>query len=241
MFDENFSFDTARSPSLRSTKASSTRDTSRSVSPCSPISPFSAPPGFSVTDLAASFATQRLHGRAQICYDSCEAYAANDDDAGWVIHSSIEEAEASPLARTRTYPPRPARPHSPSQRLQRQLNSRLLCSTSHHRDISALVAQMVESNEQCSISPPEAMSAPAAVDDEGYDSSDGSYSGSSLTPVQSHSHSRRSSLAASKQRLEYRRSSDITKAAGACVTKGARFRKDKKHSRKPSTADRLSS
>lgn len=239
MFDENFGFGTARSPSLGSANASSTRDTSRSVSPCSPISPFSPPPRFSVTDLAASFAGQRLHRRSQICYDSCEAYAADDDDAGWIVQASIDEDETSPLSRTQTFQ-RPARPHSPSQRLQRQLTSRLLCSASHHRDISALVAQMVESNEQCSISPPEAMSTPAVVDDEGYDSSDGSYSGSPLTPVQSNTQTRRSSVAASKQRLEYRRSSDITKTAGACVSKGTRFRKDRKPPRKESVAEGVS-
>jgi len=223
MFDENFTFDASRSPSLDSSNAPSTRDTSRSVSPCSTMGPFPLPT-YSVTDLAAHFADQRLRTGSQICYDSCEAYANNDDEASWSVEPSIEDADTAiaPVSRSRRSVQRPARPHSPSQRLQRQVNARLLCTSSHHRDIAALVSRMVESKQQCSVSPPQAIAptAEAAQEDEGYDSSDGS------TAVQS----RRSSVAVNGKRVDHRRSSDM-RASGACVSKSVRFRRDRVHSR----------
>jgi len=225
MFDENFTFGAPRSPSLDSSKSSSTRDTSRAVSPCSPTGPF-PPPSFSVTDLAAQFAGSRLRRDAQICYDSCVAYANNDDDAGWSVEPSIEDADLASTSRSRASPQRLSNSHSPSQRSRRQANAGLLCSSSHRHDIAALVARMVDSNEQCSISPSQdTISSTAALeDDEGYNSSDG------FSPIQT----RRSSLAPIKQRSEYRRSSDM-KTTGACVSKSARFRRDKGHLRKRSS------
>jgi len=222
MFDENFTFDTSRSPSLDSSNAPSTRDTSRSVSPCSPMGTFPQPT-YSVTDLAARFADQRIRTGSQICYDSCETYA-NSDDAGWSIEPSIEveDADIASISRSRTFPQRFTRLHSPSQRQQRQVNARLLCTSAHHRDIAALVSRMVESKEQCSVSPPQAIAPTTAVapEDEGYDSSDG------FTAVQS----RRSSVAVGSRRVENRRSSDM-KTTGACVSKAVRFRRDPGHSR----------
>lgn len=216
MFDENFSFDSPRSPSIDSNSNTlSTRDTSRSVSPCSPTGPFT-PPRFSVTDLAASFANSRLRHDSQICYDSCESYANMDDDAGWEIPAA-EENDFPEVARSRTFP---SRPHSPSRRMQRQVNTRLLCSMSHAKDIASLVSRMVDCKEQCNVSSGTATS--SIEEDEGYNSSE-------TTLCQS----RRSSMAPSKvsrSGLEYRRSSDF-KTTGAYVSKAMRFRKDKKHKR----------
>ena len=215
MFDENFSFDSPRSPSIGASTTGTT-DSSRSVSPCSPAGPF-PPPRYSVTDLAAQFADQRLRREAPICYDSCEAYANNDDDADWAI-PPIEDDDYNLLSRSRTFP---QRPQSPSRRVQRQLNTRLLCSASHHRDIAALVTRMVDSNEQCSITPP-GSTTPTRVehDDEGYSSGN-----EPALPT-----SRRSSVATARTRPEFRRSSDY-KSGGTCVSKNIRFRKNDSHRR----------
>ncbi|KAK1040910.1 hypothetical protein LTS16_010025 [Friedmanniomyces endolithicus] len=206
MFDDNFTFDTARSPSLDSSNAPSTRDTSRSVSPCSTVPPFPCS-RFTVTDLAAQLADQRIHTDSRIRYDDCEAYAANDDDAGWTVMPSIErEAGVAPLRHSSTSTRQPSRPHSPSQRSQRQANARLLFTHSHRQDIAALVARMVQSKEQCSVSSSESLALTSTItEDEGYDSSDGS------TSV----HSRRSSVA-NARRKESRRGSEV-KSSGACV------------------------
>ncbi|KAF7189014.1 hypothetical protein HII31_09637 [Pseudocercospora fuligena] len=211
MFDANFTFDTPRSPSLDSTSHTiSTRETSRSLSPCSPTGPY-PPPRFSVTDLAASFASSRLRHDSQICYDSCEAYANNDDDAGWEIPR--DDVDLAPVSRSRTLP---ARPHSPSRRMQRQANTRLLCSTTHTKDIEALVSRMVACQDQCEVNSDSA-SPTIEVDDEGYDSPDANQS-------------RRSSIAVQKTRFDYRRSSDM-RATGARVNKTVRCKKDQKHRR----------
>lgn len=217
MFDENFSFDTPRSPSIGSS-STATRDTSRSVSPCSAASPF-PPPRFSVTDLAAQFADQRIHKQSRICYDSCESYANLDNDEDWSIPSA-ENDDYSTLSRSRTFP---QRAHSPSRRTQRQVNSRMLCNVSHHRDIAALVARMVDSKEQCSVSRSDSF-VPVAADedeDEGYNSfEDSEMAGTS----------RRSSLAALATRHDVRRASN-TSRTGACVSKAIRLRKDNHHKR----------
>ncbi|KAK1059700.1 hypothetical protein LTR74_012431 [Friedmanniomyces endolithicus] len=206
MFDDNFTFDTARSPSLDSSNAPSTRDTSRSVSPCSTVPPFPCS-RFSVTDLAAQLADQRLHTASRIRYDDCEAYAANDDDAGWTVMPSIErDAGIAPLRQSSTSTRQPSRPHSPSQRSQRQANARLLFTHSHRQDIAALVVRMVQSKEQCSVSSSESLALTSTItEDEGYHSSDGS------TSV----HSRRSSVA-NARRKESRRGSEV-KSLGACA------------------------
>lgn len=216
MFDENFSFETARSSSIDSnTNTLSTRDTSRSVSPCSPTGPH-PPPRFSVTDLAASFATSRLRHDSQICYDSCDSYANMDDDAGWEI-PAVEGPDFPELSRSRTSP---HRSHSPSRRLQRQINARLLCSMSHAKDIASLVSRMVDCKEQCTVTSP-GNATPSIEEDEGYNSSENAMS-----------QSRRSSMAPARVRsgLEYRRSSDF-KTTGAYISKATRFRKDRKHKR----------
>ncbi|KAK5170958.1 uncharacterized protein LTR77_004102 [Saxophila tyrrhenica] len=208
MFDENFSFESPRSPST--TSSSATRESSRSVSPCSAASPF-PPPRLSVTDLAVQFAGQRLRKEATICYEPCDAYANTDgDEDGWAI-PSLEDSDGSRLlSRSRTYP---RRAQSPSRRMQRQVNTRLLCSTSHHRDIAALVSRMVESSDQCSIAPPGSLT--PTHEDEGY-SSDNDEQMSGLSA------SRRPSLAMSKSR------SDLRRGSRASVSKDVRFRKNEK-------------
>jgi hypothetical protein len=204
MFDANFTFDTPLSPTLTSSTSESTsetRDTSRSVSPCSSAFP---PARFSVTDLASQFADSRIRNDSRIFSDPCEAYANMDDDADWSI-PSIEEADvaAEPLSRSKTFPS--ARGYSPSRRIRRQENTRLLCSTSHRRELAALVSRMVERNEQCSITPPE-------TEDEGYNSAGD----------MSISKSRRSSVAMAK--MSMRRNGDV-RGSGCCVSKDVRFRK----------------
>lgn len=211
MFDTNFTFDTPQSPSLDS---SHTRDTSRSVSPCSPAAPF-PPPRFSVTDLAAFFASSRLRHDSQICYDPCEAYANTDDEAGWEIPQ--DDSGSTPFPPTRTMP---SRSHSPSRRVQRQVNTRLLCSAIHTKDIEHLVSRMVDCKEQCEVRS-DSVSQIVEADDEGYDSPDANQS-------------RRSSVAVQKTRLDYRRPSDM-RATGARVSKAVRCKKDQKHRRIRST------
>jgi len=229
MFDENFSFDPSRSPSLDSSNSPSTRDISPATSPCSAAVASYPPPRFSVTDLAAQFADQRIQHTSRICHDTCEAYANLDEDAGWQIEPepSIEDVAACgprhPRSRTSHTAQRPpTRPHSPSsQRQHRQISARMLLNPAHHRDIAALVSRMVASNDQCSVSSSAAPDRlpPAVVideDDEGYDSSDAP--------------SRPSSLAAPppRPRLDYRRSLDMRSTmTGACVSKSARLRKDR--------------
>ena len=215
MFDENFSFDAPRSPSINSSTAA-TRDSSRSVSPCSPARPF-PPPRFSVSDLAAQFADQRIRKESQICYDSCKSYANLDEEADWTI-PSLEDNDCNALSRSKTFP---QRPHSPSQRSQRQVHTRLLCTPSHHRDIASLISSMVDSEDQCYTTSAEAITPPAEQEDEGYNSSGDS---------EMMDASRRSSTVAMSSRILVRRASDMSRT-GACVSKSIRVRKDKNHRR----------
>ncbi|EMF14070.1 uncharacterized protein SEPMUDRAFT_147907 [Sphaerulina musiva SO2202] len=242
LFDENFTFEPPRSPSSGSdtttttTSSFTTRDTSRAVSPCtsssSAGSAASPVPRFSVTDLAVDFASSRLRHEAQICYDSCEAYAnMDDDDASWEIPGSDDSNDSSSmtetLSRPRTLPPPPVlqRSYSPSRRMARQLNTRLLCSTSHAKDIAALVGQMVERKEHCNVVMMRSDSRMQRCDtnmnmsnnneDEGYDSGTG---GSTTTRLSSR---RSSSIFAVQQQqqqrprlVDYRRMSDLKLAAG---------------------------
>lgn len=244
MFDTNFSFGGgARSASLDSAASSSAPTSlSRSVSPCSELTAYPQPQ-FTVTDLAASFGRSRLRHEAQICYDPCAAYAATDDDAGWQLSddepvvASIETGTATSASRAAARTPR-ARAHSPTRRVQRQSNGRLLCSASHHKDIAALVSRMVARGDQCSVAAApgighgmlgEAAGAglmvpsTAADDDEGYDSSE------YFEPAP---RSRQSSSAMPRHRLEYRRSSEFKSTTGACVNKAIRLRKDRSRTRR---------
>jgi hypothetical protein len=229
MFDENFSFDASRSPSLDSSNAPSTRDTSRSVSPCSAVGPFPPPPAtFSVADLAAQFADSRIRQDSRVYNDPCEAYAAMDDDAGWVIEPATEvDIAIAPLAKSSTFPQRAPRQHSPSHRIQRQANARLLCTSSHRQEVAALVARMVQTQEQCSVASSESGSPISTIaEDEGYDSSDGA------TPVQS----RRSSIVPGVRRMESRRPSEAK--VNACVSKSIRFHRREKSLARVRSSDR---
>ena len=217
MFDKNFSFDGPRSPSIGSS-SSATRDSSRSVSPCSTSVPFPMP-RLSVTDLAAQFADQRIRKESAICYDSCEAYANNDSDAGWSI-PSMDEDDLQSLSRARTFP---MRAQSPSRRTQRQLNTRLLCSASHHQDVAALVARMVDEGVQCSITPSGSTSPTRTEDeDEGYKTASDV---DMVLPA-----SRRSSVAPVRPRMGSRTGSDL-RSGGAHVNKNIRQRKDRSYRR----------
>lgn len=210
MFDDNFSFATSsRTPSLVSLAESSTTEApTRSVSPCSPALPDE--PTCPMAHLAAQFASQRIRRDAHIIYDSCDAYAATDDDAGWTIDEPCEPECSRDLDFT-------LRSRSSSQRAQRQLNARLLCSsTAHQRDIAQLVTRMVETGDQCAILPSGSCLASSPTEDEGYDSD---------SPVPNEIQTR--------QTFDYRRASDM-RSSGISVSKTTRFRKARQDSRKKS-------
>lgn len=100
------------------------------------------------------------------------------------------------------------------------MNTRLLCSMTHAKDIASLVSRMVDCKEQCTVVSSGSAN-PSIEEDEGYDSGEISMPSS-----------RRSSMGPVKVRagFEYRRSSDF-KTTGAYVSKATRFRKDRRHKR----------
>ena len=117
----------------------------------------------------------------------------------------------------------PTRSYSPNRRLQRQANTRLLCSASHQDDITSLLSRMMDTN-QCNITGPEPRTSPLATtpieEDEGSDSTECT--------------SRRTSITNLKKGVEYRRASDMRRT-GASICKNGRFRtKDKAHARQRS-------
>lgn len=247
MFDENFSFGAfSRSPSWTSSRSSSTREPSRSVSPCSPLSAFPPPQGYSVTDLAADLDRQRIRPEARIHYQPCDSYAnTTDDDSAWDLPPISSDSEADStysgsinattcttgLSRVRAPP---ARSYSPTRRVQRQSGTRLLCASQHHaKDIAALVSRMVSSSEQCTVvPPPDAIPTQDEADDEGYNSAN---AGDELLTM-----SRRSTV--SRRDIDCRRAFDSRRNVGsAAIAKDIRFRsKDKNHRRHRSSGDKTS-
>ena len=246
MFDENFSFSGfQRSPSWTSTNSSSTREPSRSVSPCSPLSAFPPPQGYSVTDLAADLDRQRIRPEARIHYQPCDSYAnTTDDDSAWDIPPISSDSEAdstysgsisamtctASLGRGRAAP---ARSYSPNRRNQRQTATRLLCASQHHaKDIAALVSRMVASSEQCTVvPPPDSIPTQDEADDEGYNSAN---AGDELVTL-----SHRSTV--SRRDIDCRRAFDSRKIPGAAaIAKDIRFRgKDRAgHRRHRSSGDK---
>ena len=245
MFDDNFSFAFSRSPSWASSNASSTREPSRSVSPCSPLSAFPPPPQrYSVTDLAADLDRQRIRPEARIHYQSCDSYAnTTDDDSAWELPPLCSDSEAdstysgsittttsysASLSRARITP---TRSYSPTRRVQRQSGTRLLCASQNHaKDIAELLSRMVSSSEQCSIvAPPDAMPSQEEADDEGYNSGNGG--GETATS------SRRGTIS-SKRSMDFRRARKSVGAAA--IAKDVRFRgtKDKGHRRHRSSGEK---
>ena len=232
MFDENFSFGScSRSPSWTGSDFSSTREPSRSVSPCSPMSAFPPPQGYSVTDLAADLDRQRIRPDARICYQSCESYAnTTDDDAAWDIPPICSDSEgdstySGSIARTTSATSlarMPARSYSPTRRNARQSGTRMLCASSNHaKDIAALVSRMVSSSDQCSVTqPPDSIPRTAASSDE--EAEDEGYN-SSGTGDDSRSSARRDTL--TRRDAEYRRALDARRIGGApAIAKEIRFR-----------------
>jgi len=237
MFDENFTFDSfSRSPSCADSEPSpTTREPSRSVSPCSPMSAFPPPQGYSVTDLAADLDRQRIRPDARISYN-CDSYAnTTDDDSAWALPplsdddstysgsiSTIKSCSITSSSRSRTTP---ARSYSPISRSQRQSNTRMLCASQHHaKDIAELVSRMVSSSDQCAvIAPPDSlprnMASDEEVDDEGYTSA-GATSDSAPS-------SRRGTIA--KRDFECRRAYDSRTRSrtrgSAAIAKDIRFRR----------------
>jgi hypothetical protein len=191
-----------------------------------------------MTDLASCLGRSRLRADAQICYDACDAYAGNpDDDAGWQLDpppTSSSSYGSSSSRPTSSSAPRPSA-RSSNHRARRQSNSRLLCSTSHHRDIAALVARMVDCQEQCSIAAPGPASAALRHDDGGDDDDDEGYDSCGFfDPDPSHRSAAVGAAPQRRPRLEYRRSMELKASigGGACVSKSIRLRKDRVHKRK---------
>ncbi|KAG9972679.1 hypothetical protein KCU78_g23306, partial [Aureobasidium melanogenum] len=106
---------------------------------------------------------------------------------------------------------------SPSRRrAHRQHGVRMLCDPSHLRNIQDMVDKMVQSGDQCAISPPRASSAsPSHTDDEGYSSLDEKRRNGSISSV--------SSAGSGASSLSFRRSVDSI--TGACVSKNVRIKK----------------
>lgn len=228
---EHFAFGPSRSPSDASNSASSSRDVSPCSSTCS--SPTSPIPGtfYSVADLTADLDRQHIHHScgSHIARQSCAAYANADDDAGWTISPRCADgsADTSSTLHPSAFPiHHPRRTISPSRhRHQRQLNARLLCTASHHRDIAALVARMLNSHDQCSVAPPVSIapsptSAPAPNVDDGEDDDEGYDSDDQAGP-----------RAIRPSAAEYRRAAD-PKRTGASFSKDIRLRRESAHRRR---------
>jgi hypothetical protein len=104
------------------------------------------------------------------------------------------------------------------RRSQRQHGVRMLCDPSHLRNIQDMVDKMVQSGDQCAISPPRASSvgaSPLPADDEGYSSLDENRRSGSISSV--------SSAGSGASSLSFRRSVDSI--TGACVSKNVRVKK----------------
>lgn len=235
MFSRNFSFEAPRfperSPTYSDSNSITTRDTSRSVSPCSTSASSSTSYSIksnsrqdhnaSVTDITSQFASHRLRREALIAYEPCDSYAnLDDDDAAWRPEGA-DEGWFCTRERSRTSIVQ--RPHSPSRRTQRQVNTRLLCSGNHRAEIARLVERMVERGDQCEIAPPTSITHPvlAAEEDEGYDSDDAS----GLRSRSSSGHTSR------PRSWEYKGS-----MTHARVSKSIRSRRDKSSKRRSSQA-----
>ncbi|KAH0007197.1 hypothetical protein KCU60_g22015, partial [Aureobasidium melanogenum] len=92
----------------------------------------------------------------------------------------------------------------------------MLCDPSHLRNIQDMVDKMVQSGDQCAISPPRAPSAsPSPTEDEGYSSLDENRRNGSISSV--------SSAGSGASSLSFRRSVDSI--TGACVSKNVRIKK----------------
>jgi hypothetical protein len=105
-----------------------------------------------------------------------------------------------------------------SRRVQRQHGVRMLCDPSHLRNIEEMVSRMVESGDQCAISPLRASSiepAPRQADDEGYSSEGENRRNGSVSSI--------SSSDSATSTLSFRRSVDSI--TGACVSKNVRVKK----------------
>ncbi|THZ52479.1 hypothetical protein D6C90_01084 [Aureobasidium pullulans] len=111
---------------------------------------------------------------------------------------------------------------SPSRRrVQRQHGVRMLCDPSHLRNIQDMVNKMVESGDQCAVSPARASSpesTPSQADDEGYSSLDEKRRNGSICSVSS-----AGSAASVRSTLVFRRSVDSI--TGACISKNVRVKK----------------
>jgi hypothetical protein len=104
------------------------------------------------------------------------------------------------------------------RRTQRQHGVRMLCDPSHLRNIQDMVDKMVQSGDQCAISPSRVSSveaSPSPADDEGYSSLDESRRSGSVSSV--------SSAGSGTSSLSFRRSVDSI--TGACVSKNVRVKK----------------
>ncbi|GAB7364726.1 hypothetical protein MBLNU230_g5525t1 [Neophaeotheca triangularis] len=234
MFSQDFTFEAIRSsPSTTSYNDSNPtlRYASRSVSPCSTATSSStssttqssrkSQQDISVSDITSQFASHRLRREALIAYEPCDSYAnLDDDDSAWRPEGADDDWFC---ARQRSRTSIAQRPHSPSRRAQRQVNTRLLCSGGHHAEIARLVEEMVERGEQCEVAQRPSLS--PAEEDEGYDSDDGQRARSRASSGLSQSRPRSWDLAGGRESLSHAR-----------VSKSVRARKDRLGKRKSSHA-----
>lgn len=139
--------------------------------------------------------------------------------------------------------------HSSSRRMQRQVSTRLLCLTSHAREIATLVAQMVARGEQCAVLEAEGSKqrrtttgeeeeeGEEMMEDEGYDEGYDSGNNHQNSRHNHHSHSHRNNSEASPSRarnvalatgmvvpgthIDYKRSTEVRKSSSYAPGSGA--------------------
>jgi len=189
--------------------------TSRPVSPCDTrtTSHASAPP-LSISQLAQQFDAQDINStRGDRQQEPCTSY----------FHAVAAPSEQVNDPYSSQHIGRPAymrAPSSHSRRLQRQRDVRRQCDPDQLRNISDLVARMVESGNQCGVtSQPErtTISQGSTSDDEEYISSSSSRSSPTITSPSSGDERRSSWISTSDYYFVQRRSSEaiaITSAGG---------------------------
>lgn len=160
-----FSFD---APPRQPSPACALDRTAASVEPKTIAAPqprLPTPPPCSVNDLVRTLNQQNLRVVVDTPFSRpCEPLTPPSDDACDVAFPAEQLARPPPLST--------ARLDCAIMRRQRQANTRLQCSPSHIRDISALVEKMIEAEEQCNLcehKPAMPSSPPPSDEDEGVD------------------------------------------------------------------------
>jgi hypothetical protein len=148
------------------------------VSPTSTPSEYPLPlqrpptPPPTLGDLAHVFGQQSLHVEPlplHVEVDPAYNFSPSNEPITPPADESLFPCDSAPTADRPTY----SRISTASLRLQRQSNARRHCSSSHLKNISKLVEQMVEEEDQCNVcdktSPVPSSSSSVADEDEGVD------------------------------------------------------------------------